>query len=65
MVPNVQINVAPMFFFSDPRCSFPSGQIQVQTEFPFYEPGGLVKGKIYIRIDRPTLANFIEIEVSG
>ena len=54
-----------MFFFSDNRCCFESGKIQVQTEYPFYEPGNQVKGKIYIHIDRVVFANFIEIEVKG
>lgn len=54
-----------MFFFSDNRCNFESGKIQVQTEYPFYEPGNNVKGKIFIHIDREVYAQFIEIEVKG
>lgn len=54
-----------MYYFSDPRCQFETGKIQLQTEAPFYEPGNLVKGLIWIHIDAPTAAQYIEIEVKG
>ena len=54
-----------MFLFSDARSCFEGGKIMVQTEFPFYEPGNLIKGKIYIHIDRAMFCNFIEIRVKG
>jgi hypothetical protein len=54
-----------MFYFSDPRCNFPKGRIQVQTEFPFYEPGNLVNGKIFIEVFEQLFATFIEIEIKG
>lgn len=53
------------FFFGDARCNFPKGQIQVQTEFPFYEPGNLVNGKVYIDIREPLACTYIDIEVKG
>lgn len=54
-----------MFYFSDTRCAFPKGRIQVQTEFPFYEPGNVVNGKIFIEAMQPLAATHIEIEVKG
>ena len=54
-----------MFLFSDSRCNFPKGNIQVQTEFPFYEPGNTVNGKIFIEAHKPLEASHIEIEVKG
>ena len=39
-----------MFYFNDHRSNFPKGRIQLQTEFPFYEPGNLVNGKIFIEV---------------
>jgi hypothetical protein len=54
-----------MLYFSDSRCIFPSGKIQVQTEFPFYEPGNTVNGKIFIEVPKPMAATHIEIEVKG
>jgi hypothetical protein len=54
-----------MFFFSDDRCNYTNGRIQLQTEFPFYEPGNTINGVIYLEIFNPTQANCIEIEVKG
>lgn len=54
-----------MFLFTDPRCIFQKGKVQVQTEFPFYEPGNLVNGKIFIDVMEPIQATYIEIEVKG
>jgi hypothetical protein len=54
-----------MFYFADPRCVFPSGKIQLQTEFPFYEPGNVVNGKIFIEVGAPVQASHIEIKVQG
>lgn len=54
-----------MFFFSDPRCNFPKGKIQVQTDLPFYEPGGTVNGLIYLEIMEPLAAKHIELEIKG
>ena len=57
--------VKEMFYFNDTRSNFPKGRIQLQTEFPFYEPGNLVNGKIFIEVFEQLFANFIEIEVKG
>jgi hypothetical protein len=34
--------------FSNPKCMFPKGKMQVQTEFPFYEPGSMVNGVVFM-----------------
>ena len=54
-----------MYYFDDPRCNFEKGKIQLQTEYPFYEPGNLVKGLIWMHIDAPVALRHIEIEVKG
>ena len=54
-----------MEFFSDSRCQFPKGRIQLQTEHPFYEPGNIVSGVIYMEIMEPIEASHIEIEFKG
>lgn len=53
------------FFFSDKRCQFPKGKIQLQTAYPFYEPGNTVQGIIYIEIMEPVQASHIELEIKG
>ncbi len=52
-------------FFSDERCSFPKGKIQVQTMHPFYEPGNTVVGLIYLHIFEEVHADHIELEIKG
>jgi hypothetical protein len=32
----------------DPRWAYPEGNMQVQTEYPYYEPGQVVNGKVFI-----------------
>ena len=54
-----------MYYFDDPRSRFEKGKIQLQTECPFYEPGNLVKGLIWMHIDAPVALRDIEIEVKG
>ena len=54
-----------MFFFSDSRCQFPKGKIQLQTEAPFYEPGNTIRGVIYMEIMEPVQASHISIEFKG
>jgi sporulation-control protein spo0M len=51
--------------FSDPKCSFPKGKIQVRTENPFYEPGNTVSGSIFIQLDDSVNCDKIKIEVKG
>lgn len=53
------------FYFSDDRCKYSKGQIQVQTEFPYYEPGNLVNGKIFIEVFQPLACTDVEIECKG
>lgn len=52
-------------YFSEQRSNFPNGKIYVQTEYPFYEPGNLVNGKIYMDIIAPVACTTISIEVKG
>ena len=54
-----------MFFFSDSRCKFPKGNIQLQTAHPFYEPGNTINGLIYIEITEAVEASHIELEIKG
>ena len=54
-----------MFYFSDARCVFPAGKIQLQTEFPFYEPGNTVNGKIFIQLPAAVQTSHIELEIKG
>ena len=54
-----------MQFFSDDRCKFDKGHIQVQTQYPFYEPGGTIFGKVYMNINQPVEAKYLELEVKG
>lgn len=54
-----------MFFFSDPRCVFTTGKMQLQTEFPFYEPGNIVNGKIFIEVNQDMHAEYVELKVTG
>lgn len=54
-----------MFYFADPRCAFAKGKIQLQTEFPFYEPGNIVNGKIFLELMHPVQASHIQIKVKG
>ena len=58
--------MATMPLFSDPRCRFRNGFIQIQTEFPFYEPGNTVNGTISLRVTHEiTCAKDLELEVKG
>lgn len=34
--------------FDDIRSHFCEGKIQLSTEYPIYEPGNTVKGKVYL-----------------
>lgn len=54
-----------MFYFSDARCVFKAGKMQLQTEFPFYEPGNTINGKIFIEVPQPVQASHIELEIKG
>lgn len=49
----------------DSRCKFDSGYLMLQTDKPFYEPGDLITGKIYLRIMRPIDAKHIELKING
>ena len=41
------------------------GTITIQTEFPFYEPGNIVRGKIYINMKHSVHAKEIELTLKG
>ena len=51
--------------FDDPRCDFEAGKIKLQTEFPIYEPGNVVKGKIYLDMKQEVKSNCIELILMG
>ena len=56
---------SPGDFFSDQRGFFQSAAINVQTDYPFYEPGNNVKGFVMLRVTEPIELKYIEIEVKG
>lgn len=49
----------------DPRWAFKEGNIQVQTEYPYYEPGQTVTGKVFILANQPIMTTGITVEISG
>ena len=49
----------------DSRACFEGGYIYVKTDRPYYYPGNVVLGKIYIRTDVPMMASHLEIKVRG
>lgn len=49
----------------DRRAQFHGGYLYVKTDRPYYYPGNTVLGKIYIRIEAPMDAKFLEIKISG
>ncbi len=48
-----------------PLVTFSGGEIDVQTELPYYEPGQTVNGKVFIVTTRPVYTSGIVIEISG
>lgn len=49
----------------DRRASFNGGYLFVKTDRPYYYPGNVVYGKIYIRLECPMDAKNLEIKISG
>jgi len=49
----------------DSRAAFDGGYLYVKTDRPYYYPGNVVYGKIYIRTSVPMQAKHIEIKVKG
>ena len=49
----------------DPRWAYPEGNMQVQTEYPYYEPGQTVQGKVFIQLTGPVMAESIDLEIKG
>jgi len=49
----------------DSRAQFDGGYLYVKTDRPYYYPGNIVYGKIYIRTSVPMQAQHIEIKVKG
>lgn len=45
-------NVQKTLFYN-PKCMFPKGKIQVQTEFPFYKPGDTVNAVVFLSLTMP------------
>lgn len=55
-----------MELFGDKRSQFTAGCIQLQTEYPFYEPGHIVNGMVYLRLNQDeTDVAGIEVEIKG
>jgi hypothetical protein len=49
----------------DSRSKFDSGYIMIATDKPFYEPGEVITGKVYLRITRPIDAKHIQLKIKG
>ncbi|CDW78366.1 UNKNOWN [Stylonychia lemnae] len=49
----------------DSRSKFESGYFMIATDKPFYEPGEVITGKVYIRCSRPIDAKHIELKIKG
>jgi hypothetical protein len=49
----------------DSRCRYDHGYICLQTAKPFYCPGEMITGNIYIRTSHPIEARYVELEVKG
>ena len=45
----------------DNRWTFAQGKMQIQTEHPYYEPGSMVVGKIYLMLSAPVAAQSISL----
>ena len=41
-----------MELFKDKDCEFDNGYIQVRCDMPFYEPGNMVEGTVYMRVTK-------------
>lgn len=54
-----------MQLFQDKRTHFKQGCMQIQTEFPFYEPGSTVRGNIFFLIKKEVKCKDVKIEVKG
>jgi hypothetical protein len=49
----------------DTRASFSFGYLMLQTDKPFYEPGEVITGRVFLRANVPIDAQSIDIEVKG
>ncbi|CDW76085.1 UNKNOWN [Stylonychia lemnae] len=49
----------------DSRSQFEFGYLMVQTDKPFYEPGEVITGKVYIRCNTPYDAKHIILKIKG
>ena len=49
----------------DSRGEFDSGNLLVQTDDNYYEPGHTVTGKIYLRVHRNVELSYILLEIKG
>ena len=55
-----------MEIFSDKDCQFSNGSIQVVTELPFYAPGDIVNGTVYLSVTHAlTEVQGLQVEVKG
>lgn len=49
----------------DSRARFEGGYLYVKTDRPYYYPGNVVYGKIYIRLEVPMNAKHLELKIKG
>ena len=49
----------------DSRSKFEVGYLSVMTDKPFFHPGELITGKIYMRMLRPVDASHLDLQVNG
>ena len=55
-----------MELFKDKDCKFDNGYIQVRCDMPFYEPGNMVEGTVYMRVTKEiTGCKGLDLEVKG
>lgn len=49
----------------DSRSKFDAGYLMLMTDKPFYEPGDMITGTIYLRNNRPLDAKHIDLYIRG
>lgn len=51
--------------FKDKRWKFKGGACQIQTEFPYYEPGQTCCGKFFVHIEEECETTKVVLEIKG
>lgn len=57
----IDISVNPHFS----QCNFDFGHLMIRTERPYYYPGNLINGTVYMRITQELMARELQIRVTG